>query len=44
MFKVGPTDFVTRSKFFIMENNAFETFDLDIKVVSFYFGTRSKVF
>ena len=26
-----------------MQNNAFKTFDLAIKVVSSYFGTRSKV-
>ena len=34
----------TRSKVFIMQNNAFKTFNLVIKAASSYFDTISKVF
>jgi hypothetical protein len=38
------TDYFCRLKVFIMQSNAFKTFDLVINIVSSYFGTRSKVF
>ena len=43
MPKPVPTTLNTRSKVFIMQNNAFKNFDLVIKVGSSDFGTRSKV-
>ncbi len=41
--KPVPTTLNTRSKVFIMQNNAFKTIHLVIKVGSTDYGTRSKV-